>query len=212
MVVCSRVGIRLRRTEDGISRSRKVGSVQIVDFGHSEHTQVSPNIIPAHKHEVTCIALNSDGSKVATASEHGTIIRLFNTTTKEKLLELRRGQDPARVFSISFSPDSSALCVTSDKGTVHIFAILKSSLNQRSALPNVGGIVSSHTDAQWSPVKFTVPAELACVCTFLKNKRSTVVALCVDGSYHMYRFSLDPASCKAEAYEKFLELGDSMEM
>ena len=35
-------------------------------------------------------------------------------------------------FSINFSPDSAFLCVSSDKGTVHIFALKDTSLNKRS--------------------------------------------------------------------------------
>lgn len=35
-------------------------------------------------------------------------------------------------FSISFSPDASFLCASSDKGTVHIFAVKDTTLNRRS--------------------------------------------------------------------------------
>lgn len=37
------------------------------------------------------------------------------------------------VFSINFSHDSSFLCASSDKGTVHIFALKDTKLNRRSA-------------------------------------------------------------------------------
>ena len=36
------------------------------------------------------------------------------------------------VDSINFSPDSAFLCVSSDKGTVHIFAVKNTELNRRS--------------------------------------------------------------------------------
>lgn len=36
-------------------------------------------------------------------------------------------------FSINFSHDSSFLCASSDKGTVHIFALKDTRLNRRSA-------------------------------------------------------------------------------
>uniref|UniRef100_A0A4W3H0J5 WD repeat domain phosphoinositide-interacting protein 4 n=1 Tax=Callorhinchus milii TaxID=7868 RepID=A0A4W3H0J5_CALMI len=63
----------------------------------------------------------------------GTLIRLFDTLTKEKLVELRRGTDPATLYCINFSHDSSFLCVSSDKGTVHVFALKDTQLNRRSA-------------------------------------------------------------------------------
>lgn len=37
------------------------------------------------------------------------------------------------VVSITFSADSAFLCASSDKGTVHIFAIKNMSLNRRSS-------------------------------------------------------------------------------
>lgn len=37
------------------------------------------------------------------------------------------------VVSITFSADSAFLCASSDKGTVHIFAIKDTSLNKRSS-------------------------------------------------------------------------------
>lgn len=36
---------------------------------------------------------------------------------------MRRGSDSAEVFSISFDPISRYLACSSDKGTIHIFAI-----------------------------------------------------------------------------------------
>ncbi|CAG8523186.1 8215_t:CDS:10 [Ambispora leptoticha] len=82
---------------------------------------VSVRIIAAHTGKLSCIAVNEDGSKCASASEKGTLIRVFDTTTGKLLNELRRGVDRAEIYSISFSPDSRRLCVSSDKGTVHIF-------------------------------------------------------------------------------------------
>ena len=37
--------------------------------------------------------------------------------------QLRRGADTATIYSIAFSPISSWLAVSSDKGTVHVFAL-----------------------------------------------------------------------------------------
>lgn len=40
--------------------------------------------------------------------------------------------DPATVYCINFSLDSDFLCCSSDKGTIHIFALKDSHLNRRS--------------------------------------------------------------------------------
>jgi WD40 repeat protein len=37
--------------------------------------------------------------------------------------QLRRGADRAEIFSLAFSPDTRWLAVSSDKGTIHVFAI-----------------------------------------------------------------------------------------
>lgn len=47
----------------------------------------------------------------------GTVIRVFSTetTSNQKLVELRRGSNTALVYSLNFSADSSFLCAASDK-------------------------------------------------------------------------------------------------
>jgi len=50
----------------------------------------------------------------------GTIIRLFNVNTKQKLAELRRGNNSASIYAISFSIDSRFLSTVSDKVIQHL--------------------------------------------------------------------------------------------
>lgn len=78
-------------------------------------------LINAHTGHLRAVALNITADKVATASEKGTIIRLFAVESGTKLGEFRRGIDEAAIFSIAFSPCDSMLAVTSDKSTVHVF-------------------------------------------------------------------------------------------
>lgn len=61
-------------------------------------TSSAPFTINAHQSEIACVALNQPGSVAASASRKGTLIRLFDTTTKDKLVELRRGTDPATLY------------------------------------------------------------------------------------------------------------------
>jgi len=55
------------------------------------------NVIVAHENNIALLALNKDGSMLATASTKGTLIRLFNPETGDKLHELRRGSDEATI-------------------------------------------------------------------------------------------------------------------
>ncbi|KAG9305847.1 hypothetical protein G9A89_006258 [Geosiphon pyriformis] len=107
-------------------------------------TVMAPNvsIIPAHTAKLSCLAVNQDGSKCASASEKGTLIRVFETSTGKLLNELRRGVDRAEIYSIAFNHDSTRLCVSSDKGTVHIFnldPILRNSNSTNYSDNNNGG-------------------------------------------------------------------------
>lgn len=58
----------------------------------------TPKIIKAHQGEITCLALNSHGTLIASASSKGTLIRIWDTTRKTKVVELRRGSDPATLY------------------------------------------------------------------------------------------------------------------
>ena len=71
------------------------------------------------------MALNFTGSLLATASDKGTLIRLFSTEDGTPLQEVRRGSDKAEIYSLSFDKNSNWIACSSDKGTVHIFGVQK---------------------------------------------------------------------------------------
>jgi len=80
-------------------------------------------LINAHESVLSALALNSDGTRLATSSDRGTLIRLFTTQSGALLQELRRGSDRAEIFSLAFSPTTEWLACSSDKGTIHIFSL-----------------------------------------------------------------------------------------
>jgi WD repeat-containing protein 45 len=80
-------------------------------------------LIKAHDADLAQFALNSDGSKIASASEKGTLIRIWNCHNGEPLRELRRGMDRAEIYCIAFNPASTFVACSSDKGTVHIYSL-----------------------------------------------------------------------------------------
>jgi autophagy-related protein 18 len=81
------------------------------------------NVVEAHRAPLSCIALNNEGTLLATASETGTIIRVFALPSGTKLYQFRRGTYPSTIYSMSFNLSSTLLCVSSTTDTVHIFRL-----------------------------------------------------------------------------------------
>jgi WD repeat-containing protein 45 len=72
------------------------------------------------------------------------LIRVFAVPSFAKLAELRRGVDPAMIFSLVIAPSSQMLAVTSDKSTLHIFDIPHPSKPGRAETA-IGGSRSTQT-------------------------------------------------------------------
>jgi WD40 repeat protein len=192
--------------------NKGVVNVQLMD-SEKQH------LITAHDGNINCLALNPDGSKLATASEKGTLIRIFDTYTGQKIQEVRRGADRAAIYSIAWSPDSSFFCTSSDKGTIHIFAhkkiideevpepspeknkttaISQASANRKSKISFFGGYFGS----EWSFAWFRGP-ECPSVCCFGQDNKS-VIAFTADGSYMKLLFdSKKGGECQRKSFSKY---------
>jgi len=189
-------------------------------------------IIPAHDNSLSCLSLNLDGTRLATSSEKGTLIRIFDTHSGQLLQELRRGSDKAEIYCISFNHNAQWICVSSDKGTIHIFSLVKeeqhgtgepapeptsavtpklssheSVSNTKSSLSFIKGILPKYFSSEWSFAQFHTP-EARCICAFGQDKNSIIV-VCADGSF--YKCIFDPVKggeCKQESYNKFIKTGE----
>lgn len=81
------------------------------------------NVIQAHKSPISFLSINSTGTLLATASDKGTVIRVWGIPSADKLYQFRRGTREARIYSINFNVVSTLLAVSSAHDTVHIFKL-----------------------------------------------------------------------------------------
>lgn len=81
------------------------------------------SVVQAHRSSLACLALNASGTLLATASEKGTVVRVFSVPEGRLQYQFRRGSYSAHIYSITFNAASTLLCVTSDSDTVHIFRL-----------------------------------------------------------------------------------------
>ena len=89
-----------------------------MNFEYVENTRV-------HESPIACLAMSHDGSLIATTSEKGTLIRIFDLEIN-LLREIRRSiVRPANTISMVFSECQNFLCCSFDSQTVHIINLLE---------------------------------------------------------------------------------------
>ena len=115
------------------------GEAEIKDFQDLKINTQSIKI-KAHNNEIVYLQLNKDGTKLATASINGTMIRIFNVINKQLLQEFKRGNGYAKIYSINFSFNDNTLSITSDHGKAYIFLINKDKKAQINSDKEIGKI------------------------------------------------------------------------
>lgn len=84
---------------------------------------VVENHIIAHESRISAVSVNSKGTLIASASEKGTLVRIFSVDSGHCLQELRRGTKKASINELIFHPTMNLLACSSDKSSVHLFEI-----------------------------------------------------------------------------------------
>lgn len=142
--------------------STQRGQVRVELYGLRRTT-----FVDAHESALGALALSVDGSLLATASERGTVIRLFDTrgvtvgggrtanvaggensgslSSSVPLREFRRGVERATISCLTFSVDSCWLAAASDHGTVHIFQSQEVNTSNNSSSKSNSKSISSMT-------------------------------------------------------------------
>ncbi|TFK72835.1 WD40 repeat-like protein [Pluteus cervinus] len=90
---------------------------------YSTRSLTPVNAIQAHKSSISSLAINSTGTILASASDKGTVIRVWSIPGAQKLYQFRRGTREAKIYSMNFNMVSSLLAVSSAHDTIHIFKL-----------------------------------------------------------------------------------------
>ncbi|XP_052750048.1 WD repeat domain phosphoinositide-interacting protein 2 isoform X2 [Galleria mellonella] len=100
--------------------SSAVGEVQIFDAVHLN----AKCVISAHDSPLAALAWSMCGRRLATASERGTVIRVFAVPERTRLYEFRRGvKRCVSIACLAFSACGAYLAATSNTETVHVFRL-----------------------------------------------------------------------------------------
>uniref|UniRef100_A0A8C0GUX3 WD repeat domain, phosphoinositide interacting 1 n=1 Tax=Chelonoidis abingdonii TaxID=106734 RepID=A0A8C0GUX3_CHEAB len=184
--------------------SSTIGEIVLYD-GNNLRTACT---IPAHDGPLAAITFNSMGSKLASASEKGTVIRVFSVPDGQKLYEFRRGMKRyVNISSLVFSMDSQFLCASSNTETVHIFKLEHTTDSRTEEAPTWSGYMgkmfmaaTNYLPAQVSDMmnqdrafatvrlNFSGQRNICTLSTIQKLPRLLVTTS--DG--HLYIYNLDP--------------------
>ena len=175
------------------------------------------HIVPAHESDLAAIALNQQGTRLVTASEKGTLLRLFDTHTGELLREFRRGTERATINCVVFSKTTEHLACSSDKGTVHIFNLgsasgkakeeenggsssQKNNTSKLALLRRVLPGVPKYVESEWSFAQVH-GLDPQSICAFI-GQSETIAIVGADGSYTTSNFSAG-GECDTRVFSRF---------
>eukprot|EP01012_Entosiphon_sulcatum_P064618 TRINITY_DN93446_c0_g1_i1.p1 TRINITY_DN93446_c0_g1~~TRINITY_DN93446_c0_g1_i1.p1 ORF type:complete len:352 (+),score=27.71 TRINITY_DN93446_c0_g1_i1:28-1083(+) len=169
------------------------------------------SVIKAHKTALSALAFSNDGSRLATASSKGTVIRVFDIPESRLVYTLRRGSVPAQIYSLSFNQNATLLSASSDKGTIHIF---KLGIDQRKGGKD-GRSVGSFADTfnnlidsvrDFAHVKVRADGTAVRNTCVIPSDDSHVLVATYDG--YLYQYGLDTVNggqCRLEKEYRLLD-------
>jgi WD40 repeat protein len=220
---------------------RSPGHIQLVDLTPPntttdttpphQHLPTNISLITAHENRLACLAINNSGTLLASASTHGTLLRIWDTRSCACLTELRRGVDRATIHSIAFSPPGPPLSASSppetlaaensvatisDKGTIHIFSLAtltspNDERNKQSSLTPLLPLLPRYFQSRWGFAKGIVPVEGGDV--FRLGWWGEGEGVVVLGRSGWWRFSVPKSFgegegvCREVGYKRYLGIG-----
>ncbi len=162
------------------------GLVRVHDLAHDGGHVLCE--LPAHRAPLATMAWSADGSMLATASQTGTVVRVWALPgVGRAAFSFRRGTVPAPLHCLSFSPPGywpPLLAAASGHGTMHLFrlahaprspvaaaAAAAAGLLAAVAAPRVSDMVRAHTGC-WTAAACNMLCALHtahCACSIFQS-------------------------------------------
>jgi WD40 repeat protein len=161
--------------------------------------------IQAHTGHVGAVAVNLDGTLVASASEQGTVVKVHSATDGQLLYEFRRGTTAVQISCMNFRDDSKFLVVGSASLTVHIFKLggsqEESTTKLNQLLETATGSIPKYFQSSRAFAQFRIPdtgADLRTagspivgpLCCFAKHQGNKIQVVHINGL--VYEALFDP--------------------
>jgi len=168
-------------------------AIRCEDPSDPSGTKIQPRqAIATHNGPLACMAISLDGRLAATASDKGTLIRVWDTITCRQVRDFRRGSDNAQIWSMCFSQDNSLLAVSSSKGTCHIFNLQDSAGSK--------GLLSYIAGGERSSVQVSIPTQRTSLA--FAPDRSFIFIVCEDGNCAKINLDISSSSASAKIDEE----------
>lgn len=98
---------------------KKKGKIKIKNYDDPKNEL----FIDAHDKIICNMVMTINGDLLASATEKGTIIRIFNTEFGNLIQEIRRGSGKAEIKCICIDPDYKFIAASSNKNKIHIWSL-----------------------------------------------------------------------------------------
>jgi WD40 repeat protein len=171
-----------------VYNGNEIGSIGITKIYEDYYREIK-----IHKAHIGCIRLSGDGKFIATASDTGTLIRIYNIENGDMIREVRRGSDPAIINDIKFNRDNSMIVVGSDRGTIHLFntGIVKGGVYRNEEFSGFGlgyfkFALPSYFSSEWSFSRIHLSEEWTNSCF---NGENTIWTIGSSGNCYQIEFN-----------------------
>jgi len=140
----------------------------------------------AHESSIRALYVDAKGVFIATASEKGTLIRLFQKsgTQIHQCKELKRGSYPCDIHSIAMSKNNDYLCCTGSSGTLHVFAIDLRTEKQEGGIFSYLSMIKAPITTTNEKSQYKMKGiDGKSICCFNKNDPSNIYVITDKGTF-----------------------------